>query len=353
MSNINVVLDNLLFSLQKMGGGSLYWKAITESVASDADFNVKYIERHDASSNTIRQKMDLPIFDNKEKDRNLRLDELSSVPIEGRTLFHSSFFRYGVGDECANITTVHDFICMYQYSGLLKFFSFWQIKRAVLHSQAIICISDSTKRDLLRFIPEAKSLPIEVIPQGIDEAYSYAKRERSNQVVFIGNRSVGYKNFKKTIESVSLVKGMKLIVIGAPLTKAEVKMLDAYLPDRYQSEVFPSSEKVSHIFNESMALLYLSEYEGFGLPPLEAMKSGLPVIALNKSSIPEVVGDSAILLESADPREVALRLQRLSEDSSLFNHYVEKGAARASLYSWDKTAQRTKDFYRKVWEFDF
>ena len=353
MSKINLMLDNIVFSLQKMGGGSLYWKAITEAASNNNRFNVSFVEREDALGNEVRKEMTIDAPRMADGCRNLRIDEIMPVKVNEPTLFHSSFFRYAVGNECKNITTVHDFICMHQYSGFLKAFSLWQIKRAVHHSDAIICISESTKKDLMRFIPEAANTPIEVIPQGFNSEYSFSQRERLNQAVFIGNRAVKYKNFKRAVEAVNRVPRMKLVIIGAPLTADEEKLLDSLLPGRYVSRVFPSSHEVCDIFNQSKALLYLSEYEGFGIPPLEAMASGLPVIALNKSSIPEVTGNAAILLDAADPDVIATCLAELSKSADLFKHFVACGIERAKGFSWQRTSSCTMRMYEKVWNDSF
>lgn len=351
LEQIRLVLDNIVFSLQKTGGGSVYWANLEQSCVDDERFDVAIIEREDAAANLSRQSMDIGkqlIVD--AGHIPLRLDEVRSVPSEVHGLFHSSFYRFGKGRSCINVTTVHDFICMKQYSGLLKWFSFWQIARAVKHSKAVICITESTKQDLLHYLPSAKEKLIEVIHQGFDNrVYTYEPCERLNQVVFIGARKVGYKNFKAAVESVSLLPHTRLIIIGSPLSSEEEAMLSEALPGRFEATGFLPASDICNIFRSSIALLYLSEYEGFGVPPLEAMASGLPVIALNRSSIPEVVGDAAILLENANPEAVAKRISELLVDKDLFRNLVSKGLDRASLFSWERTADKTKEFYRRVW----
>lgn len=350
MGKIPLTLDNMVFSLQKTGGGSVYWQNLSASCLADGRFDVSFVEREDACANSNRQAMDLGSASfYADRGLPLRVDEVRSVSECSKGIFHSSFYRYANAPNVINITTVHDFICVKQYSGLLKWFSFWQIKRAVLHSDAIICISESTKHDLLEYVPEAAKCMITVIPQGFSSVYSYKRRDRKNRAVFIGARNVAYKNFKKAAESVRLVDGLGLAIIGAPLSSDEKAYLDEILPGRYVSYEYPSPSEVCDIFRESLALLYLSEYEGFGIPPLEAMSSGLPVIALRASSIPEVVGDAAVLLEKADPSSVAATLRSLGEQGDFFDERVAQGLSRAKEYSWEKTSKRTRDFYVEVW----
>lgn len=353
-SAIPVIQDNMVFSLQRAGGGSVYWSHLQQSCVDDSKIKLSIIERPDALDNASRKYMNLDgVSVLPQPNYHLRIDEIRKIAVRESvpTLFHSSFFRFGVGDNCINITTVHDFICKRQYSGFVKHFSFWQIRRAVAHSDALIVISESTKKDLLAFIPEASRLPIEVIPQGYGSEFSYKGRaSREKRAVFIGARGVAYKNFKAAVEAVSLTDGITLCVIGSPLTDAESSMLDSMLPGRYESYVYPTSEEICDIFNSSTALLYLSEYEGFGIPPLEAMASGLPVIAINTSSIPEVVGDAGILLETCDSVQVARELNGLLASQSYFNDVVLRGIEQASKFSWERTAELTKQYYRYIWE---
>src|SRR5258708_38822416 len=92
-----------------------------------------------------------------------------------------------------------------------------------------------------------------------------------------------------------------------------------------------------------MAMVYPSIYEGFGLPPLEAMASGTPVLAGNGSSLPEVVGDAGLLVDAFDIEAIAEGIRRLLEDSALRDDLRRRGLDRAKQFSWDKTAHRTWD----------
>jgi len=103
------------------------------------------------------------------------------------------------------------------------------------------------------------------------------------------------------------------------------------------------------LFNESTAFLYLSEYEGFGLLAFEAMASGLPVIALNTSSIPEVEGNAAKLPDSPSPERIACVIKDLMDNDAGFELTVKEGLAQVVLFSWDRTARETSEFYDEMW----
>jgi glycosyltransferase involved in cell wall biosynthesis len=91
-----------------------------------------------------------------------------------------------------------------------------------------------------------------------------------------------------------------------------------------------------------------AHYEGFGLPPLEAMACGTPTIVSNVSSLPEVVGDAAILVNPEDWEELAVAMHRLLTDDALHRELREKGLQRAAIFSWELTADKTLDVYRRV-----
>ena len=223
------------------------------------------------------------------------------------------------------------------------------MKKAVKNADAIVCISNSTKDDLLKIIPESINKKMTVIPLGFDsDRYCYHEAVREKKVVFVGNRSASYKNFNLAVESVALCSDVVLQIVGAPLSVAESEYLDKKLPGRYVAYAYPDSAEVARLYNSSAALLYLSEYEGFGIPVLEAMSSGCPVIALNKSSIPEVAGNSAILLNELSPSLVAERIEGLCSFDSCFDSIVMSGLERSRHFSWDLMADSTFDFYQSL-----
>ena len=103
---------------------------------------------------------------------------------------------------------------------------------------------------------------------------------------------------------------------------------------------------LSDLYRGALALLYPSLYEGFGLPPLEAMACGVPVLVSNVCSIPEVVGDAAIQVNPLDVEEMAEAMRRLVRDSDLRRQLQEKGLRRANDFSWSETARKTSEILR-------
>jgi alpha-1,3-rhamnosyl/mannosyltransferase len=109
-----------------------------------------------------------------------------------------------------------------------------------------------------------------------------------------------------------------------------------------------SQHELVQVIAGALAQIYPSLYEGFGLPPLEAMASGVPVIASNTSAIPEVVGDAGILLDPFDVDGFCGAMQSMFESTELRKSYSEKSLSRSSLFSWNKCAQETIGVYKKV-----
>jgi glycosyltransferase involved in cell wall biosynthesis len=109
----------------------------------------------------------------------------------------------------------------------------------------------------------------------------------------------------------------------------------------------PRSEVVS-LLQRASALVFPSLYEGFGLPPLEAMASGTPVVTSNVSSLPEVAGDAAVLVDPYDPQAIADGIYRVLTDERLRREMVHKGIARAGQFSWEQSARRTHAIYEEA-----
>ena len=124
-----------------------------------------------------------------------------------------------------------------------------------------------------------------------------------------------------------------------PLLQNRV-IFTGFIPDRYLSAIYSGAE----------AFLYPSLYEGFGLPPLEAMQCGLPVIVSNSSSLPEVVGDAGILVDPQDKDQICQAMLLLLEEREVRTDYARKGLARAREFSWRRCADQTAAGYQRAWD---
>lgn len=189
---------------------------------------------------------------------------------------------------------------------------------------------------------------IRVIYNGVSDSYhplDDISGEQSQDVVFVGARS-GYKNFRLAVESVAAVPNLRLqIVGGGKLSEDEITHLDGHLPNRYQWFGRLSDEELNQTYNQAYALLYPSSYEGFGIPVIEAMRAGCPVIAVNVSSIPEVAGDAAILVDKAT---VAAFSEALIKLPAMRKQLIHAGFVQAAKFSWDRCSEETLAVYNEL-----
>jgi glycosyltransferase involved in cell wall biosynthesis len=120
------------------------------------------------------------------------------------------------------------------------------------------------------------------------------------------------------------------------------------LGDAIRFTGFVPEEEIPLWYNAADFFVYPSAYEGFGLPPLEALACGTPVVASNRSSLPEVLGDAAVLVDPGDTSAIADGMQRMLEDDSLRSRLSSMGPRRASAFSWRRMAEETLEVYRSV-----
>ncbi|WP_257255191.1 glycosyltransferase family 1 protein [Endozoicomonas sp. SESOKO3] len=261
-------------------------------------------------------------------------------------VFHSSYYRLPSASSLKVVTTVHDFTYEKFRNGPAKWVHSWQKNRAIQNSDLIICVSQNTANDLMKICPVDHER-IRVIYNGVSDAYKplYFETKTNDSVLFIGAR-VGYKNFDIAVKAVSKVDDLKLrIVGGGVLSFKEQKLLEEQLPGRFTWLGRLSDEALNKEYNSAFALLYPSSYEGFGIPIVEAMKAGCPVIAVNVSSIPEVAGDAAVLVDH--PKVDTLRIA-LIEVLNHRNQLKIAGYKQAKMFSWDRCFQETLSVYNEL-----
>ena len=244
------------------------------------------------------------------------------------SIFHSSYFRIIPQEGVYNVTTVHDLTYHFFRSGLAKKVHLWEEERALRHSEAVICISENTKRDLLHFYPWVDEGKIQVVYNGVSEAFRPIDTvTKKGYLLFIGNGAVDYKRLDVAQEV-------------ARLTGLELK-----------TATHVTREQLNTMYNEALCLLYPSDYEGFGLPILEAQKAGCPVIAQKASSIPEVMGEGGWLVAHDTPMRMAQEMadkvrQLLSQPTQ---ELIAAGMENAKRFSWDKTYAQTKQVYENIY----
>jgi glycosyltransferase involved in cell wall biosynthesis len=250
------------------------------------------------------------------------------------------------------VLTVHDMIHeLYPHYFTNEPETIHNKKLLIERSTKIIAISENTKKDLLHFYPHIDPGKIEVVylahtanPVIIKDVNLPEK-----YILFVGKRSV-YKNFDFFLKAVRPViqQHPDLYIFcagGDPFTSGELSLIKSSgLGGRLIQKNFEDKE-LAGFYKNALCFVFPSEYEGFGIPILEAMSAGCPVILTNNSSFPEVAGDAGIYFETNNAADLEKKLGELLVDSELRELHIDKGIKQAAKFNWKKTAQETMKVY--------
>ena len=230
-------------------------------------------------------------------------------------------------------------------------------RAAVLAAGRVVCISENTKKDLLeRFptIPESR-VSVTHLASDLSAALSHGPEPVPARpyYLYVGARQERYKNFGGLLSAFARAAGARkelaLCVVGRPFTDGEQRLVaDLGLAGRVEHYGPAADSHLAKLYRHSLALVYPSLYEGFGIPPLEAMSCGTVAVVSNASSLPEVVGDAGLLFDPRALDELTDILLSLTEDDALRRRLIEKGGQRAREFSWARTVAQTVEVYRSL-----
>jgi glycosyltransferase involved in cell wall biosynthesis len=286
----------------------------------------------------------------------------------GVTLFHATGNVSPLIRTCRQVVTIHDltYYLMPERHTLAKRNYFrMMIAPSARRSDRVITVSDSSKDDIVRLLRIAPE-KVTVIHEGCDVRYrplhdqdalnalrrKYSLRKRI--LLFLGMIEPG-KNLVNLLAAFARLRefhGEYCLVLAGdfgwnyrPVLAAierlglrELVHLPGYIPE----------EELPALYNLAEVLVYPSLYEGFGLPVLEAMACGIPVITSNVSSMPEVAGDAAVLVEPRSVEQLSNALSRVLTDADLRAQMSEKGLERSRMFTWEKAARETMQVYEEV-----
>ena len=230
---------------------------------------------------------------------------------------------------------------------------------AAKRADHVICISESTRKDLIDIcgIPREKT---SVIYLGVDDIFSSNPQETDlqlnlpeNFLFYVGKRD-GYKNFDRFLKAfaalTSIKKEFSIVCFGGGVfTPSELVVAkDAGLRPGQLVHYVGGDDLLAAIYRQAYALVYPSIYEGFGLPPLEAMASGCPVICSNASSLPEVVGDAGEYFDPLHQDSMMIAIENVLTSPKRHEGLRDNGFIQASKFSWSKCAKETMREYQKL-----
>ncbi|ANV85086.1 mannosyltransferase [Picosynechococcus sp. PCC 7003] len=224
-------------------------------------------------------------------------------------------------------------------------------------SKHIICNSQATADDLMNFfnISATKITPIH-LAYDPKKFYMRSNKSKSKRPYFLYlGRHNPHKNLPRMIKAFSLLKDKEdyeFWLVGPKDKRYTPQLIDLVKNLELENQVlfkdYVSFQDLPMILNQAFCLMFVSLWEGFGLPLLEAMACGLPVITSNQSSLVEVARNSAILVDPKNVQEIRSAMERITKDDNLYADLIQKGLQRASMFSWEKTGQETRQILRNL-----
>jgi glycosyltransferase involved in cell wall biosynthesis len=289
---------------------------------------------------------------------------------EGIDLFHAPHYVLPPLTPCKSVVTIHDCIHLrfpqYLPNRLAYAYARSSLWFATHRSDRVLTVSEASKRDILRYfhVPEGK---IDVIYNAIDERFGEPPapeeiervRDRyqlnAPYVLYAGNIKP-HKNLERLIEAFHMLRRgdlehVKMLIIGDEISKYATlrRAVHRYkLHKHVRFFGFVPDKTLAVFYRLARAFVFPSLYEGFGLPPLEAMASGTPVITSNISSLPEVVGNAALLIDPYDASAIADAMRRVLLDSDLREELRQRGLRRVAEFSWERSVRRVREIYEEV-----
>jgi glycosyltransferase involved in cell wall biosynthesis len=305
---------------------------------------------------------------------NYSVAEQLTIPLalrrEGVTLFHAPHYVLPPLVRCRSVVTIHDCIHLMFPQYLPNRFAFGyartSIGLAAKRATRVLTVSESSKRDILRFV-DTEPDKIAVIYNAYDERFAIDPAEedvvrvreryqlQDEFVLYAGNVKP-HKNLERLIDAFHIVRNrgldhLKLVMIGDEISKytALRRAVHRHQLHKYVRFLgYVPEETLAVMYRLAGVFVFPSLYEGFGLPPLEAMASGTPVVTSNVSSLPEVAGDAAVLVDPYDPHAIADGIYRVLTDADLRKDLRRKGVARAGQFSWEQSVRRVRRIYSEV-----
>lgn len=298
---------------------------------------------------------------------------------EGVELFYSPFQVTTISPPCPMVITVHDMMDLFYPDAFshhpfyvnraLRIYFRFVIPKSIRNATMITSVSESTKRDILKYfrVPEDR---VEVIYNGVEEKFSPVKDERlfimvkekyklpDRFILYLGSTKP-YKNLDGALEAFSKLRKKYMnpdnhiyLVIGGlrhfSSSDLERKARELGVENDFFNIGYISEEDLPPLYSLAEIFLFPSIWEGFGLPALEAMACGTPVVASNTSSLPEVIGEAGIMVDPKNTTSIAEALYRILNDKTLRDELSEKGIQQARKFSWRTAAVKLLETFKEA-----
>lgn len=258
------------------------------------------------------------------------------------------------------VTTIHDIAFITQAKSFSIFFQIYykySIKRVIKKADRIITVSNFSKKEIEKYFPKSIG-KINVIHLGMDSIFRPMNNiEKKNQILYVGSLNER-KNFIGVLKAFDLLNKneYKLVIVGNFFgtfnlsNEAQEYINRAKNNPNIEFKHGVSNEELVTIYNQSKLFLFPSFYEGFGLPVLESMSCGTPVICSNISSLPEVGGDAVIYCNPYDIDDIKNKMELVLNDENLQIEMIQKGLNRSKLFSWEKSTQEHIKIFKELFQ---
>jgi len=302
---------------------------------------------------------------------HVRLRQL--LQAHGVQLLHVPYLRTASFIPCPYLMTVHD-VADFLYTRERTFQQTMRLRmmrRSLAGARRVLAVSKATQRDIENLF-EIPSGQIAVIENAIDERFLQAGRREERRLVleryqvndpfllYVGSARP-QKNLPRLIEAFAVIKGelrdhssfgnLKLLIIGDELSQHS-DLRRTVIRTRMEQNVrflgFVPVETLRVFYQAAEVFVFPSLHEGFGLPPLEAMAQGTPVVTSDVSSLPEVVGEAAVLVHPENVFDIARGVQQVLLDPDLRQQLRQRGQQQLSRYSWERSVGRVLEIYRQA-----
>jgi glycosyltransferase involved in cell wall biosynthesis len=366
---MNVLFDPQVFSFQEHGGISRYYYQLFKTFLGMEGITPELIIRYSnnryiTNINDIHVKQFFPAHRFKGRNEIIKLlnrmfvrknfHRQLDLDIFHPTYYHPYFLDF-IGD-IPFVLTIYD-MAHEHYPRMFSRFDFTSEhkKKVALKANRIIAISEHTKNDIVTLlkIPASK---IDVIPLATTLSRTDAKVPSipvpNHFILYVGKRNT-YKNFFFLLQALRVLfktdtKYSLVCAGGGTFTKHEIREIERLHLSGRIIQIHADDTLLAYLYSKARAFVYPSLYEGFGIPVLEAFACACPAIVSNRSSLPEVGGDAAQYFDPENQESLVTALSEVLNNNDAADHMREKGLERVKLFSWDDTAQKTLETYKKV-----
>ncbi len=364
---MNLLYDHSIFQLQRYGGISRYFYELITRLSEKEDVDIDLFQgfhineygfsnhKHNLNSYFGYKKPDIKYTGLFFAKLNDFLFDNFYRSLHNCDLYHSTYYRKDLHKfkKSPVVLTVYDMI--YElYSGQFRDSeSVIEAKKiSIDFADIIICISENTKKDLIKIydVPENK-IKVVYLANSLQPSKNIPFNELKKlypidkpYILFVGVRG-GYKNFSLLLDVYTSHFSDKFDLVCFGENRLEIIKRSNLLNNVFH--VNGTDNLLASLYQNAFCLVYPSMYEGFGIPLLEAMAMGCPVIASNTSSIPEVVGDGGILFDPSSKKDLIDSIESIDDDS-IRRHLIERGFEQEKKFSWDKTATETLNVYKSI-----